>query len=95
MGLGATKGAAVKAGQASPDSPFALTDTVQVFFGDPKMKQSEMIVDWSGLEPGLIGIYRIDIRVPGFHTAGSSLPVTLRIGGVDSTAAVMPTTAVN
>ncbi|MBI4905565.1 MAG: beta-propeller fold lactonase family protein [Acidobacteria bacterium] len=97
IGLGATKGGTVKAGEASPSSPLALTDTVQVFFGDPKMKQSEMIVEWSGLEPGLIGMYRVDVRVPGFHTAGSSLPVTLRIGGVDSPSggSTIPLTGVN
>jgi uncharacterized protein (TIGR03437 family) len=56
----------------------------KVFFGDPAYKQSEMIVDWSGLVPGLIGVYRIDIRVPGDRMHGDALPVTLRIGGVDS-----------
>jgi uncharacterized protein (TIGR03437 family) len=95
VGLGATKGASVTAGQASPSG--AVTDSLQVFFGDPRMAQSEMIVDWSGLEPGLVGIYRIDIRVPGFRMRGENLPVTVRIGNVDSptTGAVVPTTAVN
>lgn len=95
VGLGATKGAAVTAGQASP--PGALTDSVAVYFGDSRMAQSEMIVESSALEPGLVGIYRIDIRVPGFRTRGESLPVMVSIGGVNSpvTGSVVPTTAVN
>ena len=89
-GLGATQGGKVTAGAPAPSSPLAVTDKVQVFFGDPDMKQSEMIVDWSGLTPGQIGIYQIDLRVPGFHEKGDALPVTVRIGGVDS-----PTTGTN
>jgi uncharacterized protein (TIGR03437 family) len=43
-----------------------------------------VIVDWSGLLPGYVGVYQINARVPGFHEKGDSLPVTLRIGGVSS-----------
>ena len=86
VGLGPTKGGKVVAGMPSPEDPLALTDTVAVFFGDPRYKEAQIIVDWSGLEPGLIGVYRIDVRVPGAHISskGSALPVTLRVGGVDS-----------
>ena len=97
VGLGATKGATIRAGEATPQSPDAVTDTVEVFFGDSRMAQSEMIVEWSGLAPGLVGVYRVDVRVPGFRTTGENLPVMLRIGGVSSPTAgtVVPTTAVN
>ncbi len=44
-GLGAMHGGVVTAGQAAPSSPPAESDKVQVFFGDPKIKQSEVIVD--------------------------------------------------
>src|SRR5260370_26393269 len=37
---------------------------------------------WSGLAPGLIGVYQVRLRVPGFHSTGSALPVTIRVGGV-------------
>jgi len=30
----------------------------------------------------LIGVNQISVRVPGFHTKGDALPVTIRIGGV-------------
>ncbi len=96
-GLGAVKGARVLAGTPAPEEPPALTDPVKVFFGDPRWQQSEMIVEWSGLQPGAIGVYRIDVRVPGFRTRGEALPVTIRIGGVDSpsSAPVVPKVAVD
>jgi len=96
LGLGVTHGATVTAGNASPSAPLAETDKVQVFFGDPRMRQSEVIVEWSGLAPGMVGVYQINLRVPGFHEKGDALPVTVRIGGVDSpaTGPVVPTIAV-
>jgi uncharacterized protein (TIGR03437 family) len=83
-GLGVTHGATVTTGTSVPASPAATTDTVQVFFGNPNLKQSQMIVNSSFLVPGMIGVNEIAITVPGFHTAGSALQVTLRIGGVSS-----------
>jgi uncharacterized protein (TIGR03437 family) len=85
VGLGPTTGATVTAGAPSPSDPAAVTTgTVSVFFGDPRWKQSEVIVDWSGLAPGLIGVYQLNLRIPGFHVNGDALPVTLRIGNVSS-----------
>ena len=83
-GLGVTTGGKVTAGDPAPSSPLAVTDKVAVFFGDPRYKQSEVIVDWSGLAPGFIGLNQLNLRVPGFHMSGESLPVMLRIGGVAS-----------
>jgi uncharacterized protein (TIGR03437 family) len=96
VGLGATTGAAISAGVPTPSTPAANTAAVKVFFGDPNMKQTEMIVNSSVLVPGEIGIYRISVTVPGFHEKGDSLPVTVRIGGVDSptTGDHVPTVAV-
>lgn len=86
-GLGATKGGGVNPGEPAPSSPPAVTDKVQVFFGNPGYREAEMIVEWSGLAPGLIGIYQIDIRVPGTRIRGPALPVQIRIGGVNSPSA--------
>jgi uncharacterized protein (TIGR03437 family) len=96
-GLGPTHGGTVTSGQASPSDPLALTDTVEVFFGNPLYKQAAIIVDWSGLAPGLVGVYQLNIRVPGFHISGSSLQVTLKVGGASSstTGPDSPTIAVN
>jgi uncharacterized protein (TIGR03437 family) len=97
VGLGATTGGAVTAGMPSPFSPLAVTGGVEVFFGNPGYKQAGVIVDWSGLAPGLIGVYQLNLRIPGFHINGDALPVTLRIGGVNSPSSgpVVPTVAVN
>ena len=83
-GLGVTKGGKVTSGNPAPSSPLAVTDTVQVYFGNPLLKQSQVIVNWSGLVPGMIGVNRIDVTVPGFHTEGDALPVTIKIDGVSS-----------
>lgn len=96
-GLGPTTGGTVLAGQPSPSDPPAVTDKVRVFFGDPRYKEAEVIVDWNGLAPGQVGVYQIHLRVPGAHLRGQALPVTLRAGGVDSPTAgsVVPTVAVD
>lgn len=83
-GLGVTKGGKVTAGAGAPADTLAVTDRVQVFFGNPGYKEAEMIVNWSGLVPGTVGLYRIDITVPGAHIKGDALPVQIRIGGVNS-----------
>jgi len=97
VSLGPTTGGAVSAGNASPSSPLAVTDKVQVFFGDPTIKEAGIIVDWSGLAPGFVGLYQLNLRVPGDHLRGDALPVTLRIGSVNSpnSGPVTPTVAVD
>jgi uncharacterized protein (TIGR03437 family) len=95
-GLGATTGARIAPGQPSPASPLAETDPAEVFFGDSRYRQAEVIVDWAGLTPGFIGLYQINLRVPGDHMRGERLPVLLRIGGAESqkTGPVVPVVAV-
>jgi uncharacterized protein (TIGR03437 family) len=83
-GLGATTGGTVTAGSPSPSNPLAVTGTVQVYFGPPTYKQSAIIVDWSGLAPGMYGVYLVKLRVPGDHMKGSALPVTIKVGGVSN-----------
>ena len=58
--------------------------------------QEEVIVDWSGLVPGYVGLYQINFRVPGFHEKGPDLEVVVRIGGINSsiTGPVVPLVAV-
>jgi len=84
LGLGPTTGGTVTAGVPSPSSPLAKSGTVAVFFGDPSYKQAAIIVDWSGLAPTLVGVYQLNLRIPGFHISGDALPVTLEIGGTSS-----------
>ncbi|MCS7025954.1 MAG: hypothetical protein NZV14_14215 [Bryobacteraceae bacterium] len=84
IGLGPTKGATIRAGEPTPESPPAVTDPVSVFFGDPRYRQAAVVVEWSGLAPGLIGIYQIKLYVPGDRMRGDDLDVTVRIGNVSS-----------
>ena len=83
-GLGTTIGGKVTAGMPSPSNPLAVTGIVQLWFGPPTRSDTGVIVDWSGLLPGSIGVYQINCRIPGTHYKGDAIPVTLRIGGVSS-----------
>lgn len=96
-GLGPTKGGKVTAGVPAPAEPLAVTEPVKVFFGDPTWRQAEMIVEWSGLAPGFIGLNQINIRVPGERIKGDGLLVTVRVGGVESPKAgpVVPSISVD
>ncbi len=91
-GLGPTTGGRVTSGNPSPSSPLAVTAPVNLYFGDPTISNSGVVVQWSGLAPGLIGVYQINGFVPGNHYSGGGnpIPVTLKVGGVSS-----PTTGVN
>ncbi|MCU1261122.1 MAG: hypothetical protein JWO80_4007, partial [Bryobacterales bacterium] len=84
-GLGPTHGGTVTSGNPAPASPLALTDPVQVFFGPQGYSQAPVIVNFSGLVPGLVGVNKINVTVPGVHMKGETLPVTIKIGGVSST----------
>jgi len=94
-GLGLTKGTRVVGGTPSPAG--TTTDKVEVFFGDPRFSQADVVVESSRLLPGTIGVYEIKVYVPGDRMRGSALPVTVRIGGVSSpvTGPLPPTIAVN
>jgi uncharacterized protein (TIGR03437 family) len=41
-------------------------------------------VSFSGLAPGAVGLYQVNVQVPVGAPAGDAVPVTLSIGGVDS-----------
>ncbi|MGD0773317.1 MAG: hypothetical protein ABSC05_10900 [Candidatus Solibacter sp.] len=83
-GMGVTTGGKVTVGVPSPASPLAVTAPVSLYFGNPLITQAAIIVDWSGLLPGSIGVYQINCRIPGDHLNGDALPITLKIGGVSS-----------
>ena len=97
LGLGVTTGGRVITGDASPSSPLAAAAKTEVFFGNPLIKEAGIIVDWSGLAPGFVGLYQINLRVPGAHISGEALPVTVKIGGVSSpsTGPLLPVVAVD
>jgi uncharacterized protein (TIGR03437 family) len=95
-GLGPTSGPAITTGVPAPTSALAPTGDVDVFFGDPRFSQAAIIVEWSGLAPGFIGLYQINLYVPGDRLRGDALPITVRVGGVSSpvTGPLVPTIAV-
>jgi uncharacterized protein (TIGR03437 family) len=96
-GLGVPKGAQVTVGTPIAAGAVIPTATVQVFFGNPLWVQAAIIVDSSDFTPGMIGVYSLHLRVPGFHISGSALPVMLKIGTATSptTGSAVPTVAVN
>ena len=85
VGLGVPKGSPVSSGVPVPASPAIKTDAVSVYFGNPTIKEAGIIVDGSYFAPGMIGVYMIQLRVPGAHISGNQ-PVTIKIGGVSSPA---------
>jgi uncharacterized protein (TIGR03437 family) len=94
LGLGPTKGARVAAGATSPSAPPSeIADPIKVFFGDKRYSQAEMIVEWV---PGFVGLYQINIYVPGDRLRGDNLDVTIRVGTVENRFidAVRPTVSV-
>jgi uncharacterized protein (TIGR03437 family) len=93
-GLGPVTGGTIAAGVPAPAN--TATQRVEVFFGDPRVSQSPVVVEKSTLVEGMVGVYRIDIYVPGDRNRGTALPVTLRVGGVSSPSSgpAVPTVAV-
>jgi uncharacterized protein (TIGR03437 family) len=39
-------------------------------------------VNFSGLAPGFVGLYQVNVEVPASTTAGDAVPLVLTIGGV-------------
>ncbi|MGB9610117.1 MAG: hypothetical protein ACPL7M_04025, partial [Bryobacteraceae bacterium] len=63
---------------ADPSSTVALKPAVTL--GD-----TPLVVDFAGLEPGRIGVYRIDASVPWWAKTGQSLPLTIQQGTAQTT----------
>jgi uncharacterized protein (TIGR03437 family) len=67
-------------GSPAPASPFATTTaTPTVTIGG-----AQATVLFSGLAPGLVGEYQVDVQVPSGSGTGSAVPVAITIGGVTS-----------
>jgi len=81
-GLGPVGPVVPAPGQPAPSSPLAVTlQTPMVTVG---RFQAEVL--FSGLAPGLAGVYQVNARVPSGLTADTATPVALRMGagGVSS-----------
>jgi uncharacterized protein (TIGR03437 family) len=69
-----------RSGMPAPSQPVSLTTTVPVVTigGLPAP------VTFSGLAPGFVGLYQVNVQVPAGAPAGDAIPAQLAIGGVDS-----------
>jgi uncharacterized protein (TIGR03437 family) len=74
--------AAVNAGDAGPSSPLATTlGTPSITLGG-----ASIWTLWSGLAPGLVGVYQINAQVPFKNIPkGDNIPLTITQGGVSTT----------
>jgi uncharacterized protein (TIGR03437 family) len=39
------------------------------------------VIEYSGLAPGLVGLYQVNVQVPTGVTSGSAIPVVITVGG--------------
>ena len=83
-GMPPAAGVTLQPGEPSPADPPATTARPKVFIGDPRIREAEMIVEWSGFAPGFVGLNQINIRVHGDRIRGDRLPVSILIGTVSS-----------
>jgi uncharacterized protein (TIGR03437 family) len=82
-GLGRTS-PAVDTGAAAPSNPLA----VAMVQPDVTLDGAPLAVDYAGLMPGGVGVYQIQVRVPGNINPGSSVPLTIQQGGYATTVAL-------
>ncbi|MCU1259434.1 MAG: hypothetical protein JWO80_2319 [Bryobacterales bacterium] len=84
IGLGATT-PAVPDGTASPTSPLAVTNTPIVNFGggfaSPPMPGQVL---FSGLTPGFVGLYQVNVIVPQGTPIGDTIGLIMQVDGFTS-----------
>jgi uncharacterized protein (TIGR03437 family) len=72
-------------GAVSPTNPPAQTiNTPTVTIGGGKAR-----VLFSGLAPGLVGAYQVNVEVPADSALGGAVPVSISIGGINSNTVTM------
>ncbi len=82
---------AVPAGQLNPANPISpTTQPVSVTVGGVPYP-----VLWSGLAAGYVGVYQVDLYVPGNRARGDNLPVVVTAGGVSNAADNAPLAAIH
>jgi uncharacterized protein (TIGR03437 family) len=78
-GLGAVSNTP-RSGSASPGSALAETTTTPLV----TIGGAPAPVSFSGLAPGLVGVYQVNVQVPAAASRGAAVPVVLTIGGTPS-----------
>lgn len=84
-GLGPVSNQPATGDPASATAISQTTQPVTVSFGG-----TTATATFSGLTPGLQGLYQLNITVPSGATTGSAVPVTVSINGVTSAQATLP-----
>src|SRR5439155_22437573 len=72
-------------GAASPSNPLADTLTTPIV----TVGNVPASVSFSGLAPGFVGLYQVNIKIPDNAPSGDAVPVSLSIGGVNSNTATI------
>jgi uncharacterized protein (TIGR03437 family) len=72
-------------GAAAQASPLSVTTTIPTVTIGGVAAQ----VSFSGLTPGAVGLYQVNVQVPMGAPAGDTVPVILSIGGAASNAATI------
>jgi uncharacterized protein (TIGR03437 family) len=67
-------------GGPAPSAPLATTLTKPIL----TVGGIQADVSFSGLAPGFVGLYQVNVTIPQTAPAGQAVPVTLAIGGVMS-----------
>lgn len=81
----------VPAGQAASASPLSITtQTVSVRIG-----YSSYDVQFAGLAPGFLGVYQLNIYVPGDREQADDLPVVVTAGGASSSTTDPPLASIH
>lgn len=73
------------AGAPSPSNPLAHTRA----FPNVSLGGNPVTVAFSGLAPGFVGLYQVNITIPSTAPSGSAVPLVLTIGGVQSNTATI------
>ena len=75
----------VPSGNAAPASPPLAETTTKPVVTIGGMQSSLL---FSGLVPGLVGLYQINLQVPTGVTPGNAVPLQIQMGNFTSSAAV-------
>jgi uncharacterized protein (TIGR03437 family) len=76
-GLGAVSNAPADGQPAPSTPPFAMTNTTPVVTVGGV---NATVVSYSGLAPGLVGLYQVNVQLPAGVPSGSTVPMQIRVG---------------